>query len=62
MNIEYIKENAPIDATHYEIDGDDVLYYAKDYIERWCYVEDNGDLWPTRQSEYDRLDKELKLL
>jgi len=37
-NIEKIKKNAPNGATHYEIDGDDVWYYAKCYNE-CCWLD-----------------------
>lgn len=55
--------NPPKYATHYEFQGNEVVYYAKDYIGRWCYVDDeSGGGWPTHSCEWDRLDHELKPL
>ena len=58
-----IKQNAPKYATHYEDDGDEVMYYAKDTMGRWCYIEDDsGCGWPTHSNDFDRLDIEAKPL
>ena len=48
LPIEEIRYRAPKYATHYEIQGNEVVYYAKDQIGRWCYVDDDsGGGWPT---------------
>lgn len=63
LPIEEIRYRAPKYATHYEIQGNEVVYYAKDQIGRWCYVDDeSGGGWPTHSDEWDRLDNELKPL
>lgn len=63
LTIEEIRSRAPKYATHYEIQGNEVVYYAKDLIGRWCYVEDeSGGGWPTHSDEWDRLDNALKPL
>lgn len=63
MNIEEIRKNAPECSTHYEPYGDDVIYYARDTIGRWCYVEDSsGSGYPVSCSEMERLDIEAKPL
>lgn len=61
LTIEEIRSRAPKYATHYEIQGNEVVYYAKDRIGRWCYVDDSGG-WPTHSDEWERLDNELKPL
>ncbi|QVG64377.1 hypothetical protein Bestia_00144 [Acinetobacter phage Bestia] len=63
LQIEELHSHAPKYATHYEIQGNEVVYYAKDQIGRWCYVDDDsGGGWPTHSDEWDRLDNELKPL
>lgn len=62
MTIEEIRKGAPEGATHYEIVEGETFYYARDYMGRWCYVEENGDLWPTSCAEMERLDKEAQPL
>lgn len=63
LTIEEIRSSAPKYATHYEFQGNEVIYYAKDHIGRWCYVDDeSGGGWPTHSCEWDRLDNELKPL
>ena len=63
LTIEEIRARAPKYATHYEFQGNEVVYYAKDQIGRWCYVDDDsGGGWPTHSDEWDRLDNELKPL
>jgi len=57
-----IKENAPVGATHYEISNEEVFYYAKDMIGRWCCIDGDGDAWPCHSVDHERYDNELKPL
>ncbi|UQS93310.1 hypothetical protein [Acinetobacter phage vB_AbaM_fThrA] len=59
MTIEEIKSKLIKGATHYEIDGNEVISYAKDLMGRWCYVESEWGGYPVPLSEHDRLEKEL---
>lgn len=52
------EEAKKIGATHYLNDE----YYAKDYIGRWCYVDENGDLWPCPNADHEYNDLNLKPL
>lgn len=29
----------------------DDQYFAKDYIGRWCYIAENGEVWPAHSIE-----------
>lgn len=59
MNIEEIRKGAPKTATHYTIEDGEVVYYAKDYIGRWCWAEDEGG-WPVHSEHYERLNRDIK--
>lgn len=60
LSIESIKRVAPKNATHYEIENGEPVFYAQDFIGRWCYIEDDSDCgWPCPLSDSDRLDCEL---
>lgn len=60
LSLESIKRVAPKNATHYEIENGEPVFYAQDFIGRWCYVEDDsGGGWPCSSSDSDRLDCEL---
>lgn len=41
LTIEEIRSRAPKYATHYEFQDNEIVYYAKDTIGRWCYVDDD---------------------
>ena len=62
ITLDEIRSKAPEGATHYEVEANDVDYYAKDYMDRWCSDDGHGNWYPLRQSEYDQLDLELKPL
>ena len=62
MTIEEIRKNAPVGATHYGVNDDEVDYYAKDTIGRWCISDGCGSYWPLRTSTYGELDNTLKPL
>lgn len=55
ISLEKIRKNAPEGATHYLDDN----YYAKDYIVRWCCVDDNGDAWPCSNADHEYNDENL---
>lgn len=57
-----IIDNAPDGATHYEIDGDEIYYYAKDTIGRWCCNDGFGSFWPLHSDDFDKLNEILKPL
>lgn len=62
MTIEEIRKNKPDGATHYGVQEDEVYYYAKDYIGRWCCIDDNGDAWPCSSGDHEYYDLNLKPL
>lgn len=59
MTHQEILDNKPDGATHYEIQDGEACYYARDYMGRWCGIDDSGCLWPMPLRDHDRYNAEL---